>query len=282
MKLLDIVNRDPEPLPWREGDNIPWNDPGFSQRMLREHLTQDHDHASRKTEKIDQHVQWIHQELLAAQSGRILDLGCGPGLYTSRLAALGHTCTGIDFSPASVEYARAQNSPRCTYHEGDLRSADFGQGYHLAMLIFGEFNVFRTGEARSILQKAFASLLNDGILLLEPQPYAAVMDQGQEAQSWYSTKGGLFSDDPHLVLTESHWDQDKQAATQRYYIIKAEDGCVERYAASYRAYTHEEYTDLLVECGFEDVRFFPALGRSHGDPDPALIALTARKQKNLI
>ena len=27
------------PEPWDEGDNIPWNEPGFSRRMLREHLT---------------------------------------------------------------------------------------------------------------------------------------------------------------------------------------------------------------------------------------------------
>ncbi|MCP4589836.1 MAG: hypothetical protein GY842_03755 [bacterium] len=29
------------PAPWSEGDNITWNDPEFSERMLIEHLTQD-------------------------------------------------------------------------------------------------------------------------------------------------------------------------------------------------------------------------------------------------
>ena len=28
--------------------------------------------------------------------------------YCQRLAAQGHTCTGIDFSPASIEYARRE------------------------------------------------------------------------------------------------------------------------------------------------------------------------------
>ena len=32
--VLDIVDRTPEPAPWSEGDNIPWDDPGFSERML--------------------------------------------------------------------------------------------------------------------------------------------------------------------------------------------------------------------------------------------------------
>jgi protein-S-isoprenylcysteine O-methyltransferase Ste14 len=51
--ILDIVNRSPKPVPWSEGDNIPWDEPGFSDRMLAEHLSQDHDLASRKSVTID-------------------------------------------------------------------------------------------------------------------------------------------------------------------------------------------------------------------------------------
>ena len=104
MRLIDIVHRLPDAIAWREGDNIPWSEPEFSARMLREHLTQDHDMASRRAELIDRHVAWIHQELLGGQPSRVLDLGCGPGLYSSRLARLGHTCTGVDYSPASIAY----------------------------------------------------------------------------------------------------------------------------------------------------------------------------------
>ncbi len=32
---------------WNEGYKIPWNDPAFSERMLQEHLSQDHELASR-------------------------------------------------------------------------------------------------------------------------------------------------------------------------------------------------------------------------------------------
>ncbi len=105
MNLLDLVQRVPTPTPWSEGDNIPWNDPAFSMRMLREHLSQEHDAASRRTEKIETHIAWIHREWLPKRPSRILDLACGPGLYTSRLARLGHACIGIDYSPASIAYA---------------------------------------------------------------------------------------------------------------------------------------------------------------------------------
>jgi len=118
MQLLDIVSRASIPSPWSEGDNIPWDEPGFSRRMLEEHLSQEHDAASRRFATIDQHVDFIHQRLLSGRPVKLLDLGCGPGLYTSRLARLGHTCTGIDYSPASIDYAEkqaARESLPCTY-----------------------------------------------------------------------------------------------------------------------------------------------------------------------
>src|SRR5512133_455015 len=102
--LTGIVQRVPAPEPWAEGDNIPWNEPEFSRRMLAEHLTQDHDAASRRFEKIDRHVAWIHHTVLRQKPARLLDICCGPGLYANRLARLGHTCVGIDYSPASIEY----------------------------------------------------------------------------------------------------------------------------------------------------------------------------------
>jgi SAM-dependent methyltransferase len=58
---------------------------------------------------------FVHQlaggvvEWLAPQAGeRILDLGCGDGQLTARLAATGAVMTGADASPAMVEAARAR------------------------------------------------------------------------------------------------------------------------------------------------------------------------------
>ena len=283
MKLLDVVRRQRVPQPWAEGEKIPWHDPDFSGRMLQEHLSQVHDAASRRFEIIDQHVRWIHEQVLKESPARVLDLGCGPGLYTSRLARLGHQCVGIDFSPASIAHARAQaerEGLRCTYVERDIRSADYGRGYGLVMLIFGEFNVFRPAEAQRILEKACGALRPGGSLLLEPHTFAAVRRIGKKPSSWYSSEQGLFSNEPHLCLQESYWDAESGVAIERYYVVDAVTGEVTRHSASVQAYTDEEYRASLTDCGFEGVQFYPSLdgGMSRAGGDDFIVVLGQKRR----
>lgn len=280
MNLMNFINRPSMPIPWGEGDNIPWYDPGFSKRMLREHLSQEHDAASRRYEKINKHVRWIHSKLLTGKTTRILDLACGPGLYSSRFAKMGHDCVGIDYSPASIEYARkraVEESLRCEYICEDIRSAEYGTGFGLVMLIYGEFNIFRPSDARKILQKACYALNPGGLMLIEPHTFNAIKQLGQEKSFWHSYKNGLFSDSPHLCLEESFWDDASRTATKRYFIVDAFDGNITPYAQTFQAYTDAEYKSIIEESGFHDVTFFSSLTGIEDKSQAGLIALKAQR-----
>jgi SAM-dependent methyltransferase len=278
--LLDIVARNSDPEPWQEGDNIPWYEPEFSARMLAEHLTQAHDHASRRTTIIDQHVAWIHQTLLQEAPAKILDLGCGPGLYAQRLADLGHQCVGIDYSPASIAYARtqaAQTGAQLAYHLADIRRADYGPdgAYDLVMLLFGEFNVFSQADIGNILTKAKAALRPGGYLLVEPHRFDSLARTTPVTTRWYSSTGGLFDPAPHVVLFEEHWRADRATLTTRYYILHAADAHVTRYAQSMQAYTDKAYAELLAAQGFPTVTLTPGLADDRLPPNPDFYALLA-------
>ena len=292
MDLLALIHRKSIPQPWEEGEKIPWNDPEFSQRMLSEHLSQAHDAASRRFDVIDRQVRWIHTNVLQRQPTHILDLGCGPGLYSQRLTELGHTCTGIDFSPASIAYAQAQAAEAglsCRYILGDIRTTDYGspvdnwgEGYGLAMSIYGEFNVFHPNDARTILKKAHAALAPGGILLLEPHTFDMVKELGHQPPTWYTSPSGLFSDQPHLVLHESFWDEERRVATDRHYIIEATPDTsapptIHSAASSMQAYTNEEYISLLGSCGFGAVTIYPSMGQGTGVLQRGLMVLQARR-----
>ncbi len=279
MTLEELIALLPVPRPWSEGDNIPWNEPAFSARMLREHLSQNHDAASRRSETIDRHVSWIHQTVLSGRPTRLLDLGCGPGLYLSRMAGLSHECVGVDFAPAAIEYARHEAAVEklpCEYIYGDLRITDFGYGFGLVMQIFGEINVFHPEQAHAILVRARQALLPSGILLLEAHTFDAIKRRGADTPFWESQPCGLFSDRPHLYLEKSYWHEENKASTTRYIAIDAATASVELWASSLQAYTEADYSALLSECGFTDIQFAPSLtGEPIGDSD--FVVVMARK-----
>lgn len=275
--LLQIIQRDPRPEPWAEGEKIPWNEPEFSQRMLNEHLSQAHDLASRRNEIIQSQVEWIDQHLLGGQPARVLDLGCGPGLYSQQLASRGHTCTGIDFGPASIDYARRQAQLaglNIEYRLEDLRQATFSADNDLVMLIFGEMNTFRKQEIRQILKRAWQALKPGGKLLLEPSRFEHLHSKGVAPAHWWSSESGLFSAQPHLVLLESFWDETQAIETDRFYIIDASSGEVQQVSASSQAYQNTELEIMLNEVGFQQVTFLESLGEM---VQPDVFGLTAVK-----
>jgi 2-polyprenyl-3-methyl-5-hydroxy-6-metoxy-1,4-benzoquinol methylase len=53
---------------------------------------------------------WDHEQSLAELAtmppSRLLDVGCADGQFLARAAALGHTVTGVDFSPEDIETSR--------------------------------------------------------------------------------------------------------------------------------------------------------------------------------
>jgi SAM-dependent methyltransferase len=272
--LKKFINRD-SIRPWDEGDNIPWNNPEFSERMLKEHLDQGHDAASRPYETIEKHIEWIHR--LVGHPTKVLDLGCGPGLYTSRLSRRGHVCVGIDYSPASIQYAKeyaVKEGLPCTYIQEDMRTAEYGSGYGLVMLLYGEFNVFRFEDAKKILKKCYKALDENGLLLIEPHTSAAINRKGEKSPSWYTVKNGLFSDEPYTCLEENFWDSITKTATIRYFIVDT-SGKVTPYAQTFQAYTDEQYKTLLTECGFDTVELFPSLGDAS---QKELIVVVAKKR----
>lgn len=280
MRLSEIVIRSMDPAPWEEGDNIPWDDPGFSRRMLAEHLSQQHDLASRRVAIVDRQIDWIHCEVLRDRPGTVLDLGCGPGLYTSRLAKLGYSCTGIDYGPASIAHARQQASLdglACTYRETDVRAADFGSDHALVMMIFGEINVFSRSDALALLRKAWDALCPGGALVLEPHTFEAIERRGTAGKSWSSHASGLFGDEPYLLLTEHFWHDEPASATTRHFVVDATDGDVTKFGQTLQAYQPAEYDALLGEAGWTTIERYPSLTGAQEPDTSDFFVLVARK-----
>lgn len=243
-----------------EESKIPWDEPAFSQRMLANHLSQDHDWASRRQEVIEQQVEWIASQL--PPGARILDLGCGPGFYTHRLAERGFHCTGVDFSPASVNWARqqAQNAGlNIDYVQQDIRAYWPDKPFDFIMMTFGELNVFSTADARSLVSRCALWLEPGGRLLTEVHTFDEVKRQGMAEPSWQRCPDGLFLGVPHLLLTEHSWDEEAQTSSTQFWAIEA-NGHTTRFGSQMTAWRDDEYVSLLGNVG---LTLLPAPDRHH-------------------
>lgn len=261
--LWQVYRRTQPPLPWRDGTNLPWDDPDFSQRMLREHLDQSHGAASRQSSEIEAQVEWLWQRLNLQPGARLLDVTCGPGLYATAFARRGVRVVGLDFSPASILYARdlAEKqglADRCIFIHADVRQSlprQLGQQFDAALFIYGQLAVFTRHEAAQLLRWSAGALRPGGRLVVELLDFQRI-DKKSDTW-WFTDDQGLWGDRPFLHLGERAWDDSQRASIDRFFIVDLETGAVQVIGLSDNAYETVEMLELLKASGFRNTWAYP-------------------------
>lgn len=147
-----------------------WDDEHISAQMLAAHLDPDFEGASRNHAFIDHSVAWITRVATTTEYSRLLDLGCGPGLYAERLARAGYRVTGVDFSRRSIAHARnaaEQQGLAIDYHYENYLTLDLGQQFDVAIMIYCDYGALSAVDRRTLLDRARAHLRPGGLLVLD-------------------------------------------------------------------------------------------------------------------
>ena len=262
--LWRIYRRPEPPIPWDLDGNLPWNEPAFSERMLAEHLDQSHAAASRTHAERRKMLAWLLPRLNLDAGAHVLDFTCGPGLYAVDLARRGYRVTGIDFSPASIAYARALAAEKgvenaCTFVEQDVRQAELLPNmFDAALFIYGQLAVFPRAEAQALLSKIAASLKPGGKLVVE------LLDQklvDKESSSWwYTDDKGLWGSTPFLHLGERRWLEEEKLSVERFYIIDLQTHDMLTVNLCDQTYATTEMEEMLGQAGFGLVDTYPNWG----------------------
>jgi len=186
---------------------------------------------------------------------RVLDVGCGTGRHSCRLAARGYSVVGVDRSEDMLRFARARADDEgvdVTFVQSDARSLRLDQSFDGALLMFAVLG-YQTadGDVVATLRGIREHLMDGAVLVFDvwygpaviaqaPEDRWRIYSQGDEALVRHSS-GSLDPDSPVCTVDIEFWS----LATAR---AAAEYG---RERHEMRYFDQEEIAAFLEETGYE-------------------------------
>jgi SAM-dependent methyltransferase len=254
MKLSEIEQSIRKPTAFEKSSHPFWNDPYISKNMLAAHLNPEWDAASRRIPTIQKTINWMKNSYFQGKK-TILDLGCGPGLYTERYHDHGLIVTGIDCSERSIQYAIAsakQQKKQITYLCGDYLSVDFPGNYDLITMIYCDFGVFSDQERDRLLAKIFNALNDKGLFIFDVFTEGLITSK-HESHDWAMADHGFYTDQPHLELSQTvHFPEEHVFGSQSTIITEDEIRIYRIWDRYYHAYGIQAFLKKarfeVVEC----------------------------------
>jgi SAM-dependent methyltransferase len=269
-------------VPFDPGAELDWGRPEYARRLLREHLDQSHDGASRRQSVIAAQVRRLRR-LIPPAPARILDAGCGPGLYAVPLARLGHDVTGIDVSAAALRHARGLARETrllgtARFVKGDLRDVALpAAGFDAALLVYFVLEAFSRAEQAKVLARLADSLAPSGVLIVEMRLHP---DQPPGRIDWWDVvPNSLLSDRRHLLLGDAVYDQRRHTYVLREVAV-FDDGSVAARQTSGWLCPFASIPRLFAQGGLPDVSMFDGWSSSpaHALSDSILVVARRRSR----
>ncbi len=244
-----------KPKLYEKGTMELWTDEHISKGMLEAHLNPNTDAATRKHMTVKKTVNWIASVASPERYPVLLDLGCGPGVYTEEFHKAGYVVSGMDFSARSIDYAKnsaVEKGLSIKYHCQNYLTLDLAEEFDVITLIYYDFGVLSAEERAELLQRIHRALKPGGVLIFDVLKPHSFSDE--ESRNWEYMEEGFFSPEPHFLLN-SFFRYDKESTILRQHIILSENN-VECINVWEHMFAKSELENDLKKGGFCTCRFF--------------------------
>lgn len=257
MKLNNIISISSRPPLYEKGTSFMWTDEHISAQILKIHLDPDIDLGSRKQSTILRTARWILDQKPGKDHLNILDLGCGPGLYTEIFAEEGHHASGVDISESSIAYARQSAREKRLdieyIHASYLDFEPEAGKYDMVIMIYTDLGVLNPEERDELLTKVERALGPDGMFIFDVL-HDNDLEQKLSPKSWEAVEAGFWKKTPYLALSESTLYKDEKVILYQHHIIDTDQNI-----ETYRFWTHffnrDDIKVIMERKGFGNIRY---------------------------
>ncbi len=201
---------------------------------------------------------------------KILDLACGFGRHANRLAALGHSVTGIDYMPGFLKIARekaGEMGVQVDYRQGDMRQIDFEDEFDRVVLLFTSFGYFKDSENEQVIQRMARALKPGGILMFDTL--------NRDAALMHLTGSEVIDKGKDLLINRMSFDTLTGRFHNRRILIR--DGQRKDKPFSIRLYNPAELKALIEQAGLVDYKLLGQDGQPLSAINSRRLVVVAKK-----
>jgi 2-polyprenyl-3-methyl-5-hydroxy-6-metoxy-1,4-benzoquinol methylase len=219
---LSEINTKPEPFQYYTAEDL-WTDEHTSKKMLEFHLDGLVDVSSRNINFINRSVSWIVDHFNLNAGSYLLDLGCGPGLYTNRFAQKGINVIGVDFSERSLEYARRtanNNNLNVDYIADNYLDFETDKKFDLITIIMCDYSALSPNQRKIMLEKFKYMLKPNGKVLLDVHSLNYFNQKVEFSTCEFNHMDGFWSPEDYYCFINTFKYYDLNVTLDKYTIIE--------------------------------------------------------------
>ena len=274
---LESINARPEPFESYSASAL-WTDAYTSKQMLSYHLDEDSNLSSRNAKFIDRSVEWIVSRFNVGAGTKIADFGCGPGLYTTRLARRQADVTGIDFSKRAIQYAQEvadREGLSIRYVTENYLDFETDDRFDLILLIMCDLCALSPAQRNKILHKFYTILEPGGSVLLDVYSLTAFEEHEERTMYKADLLDGFWSPDKYYGFLNTFKYESEKVVVDKYTIIeRTRTRTVYNW---FQYFSPEDLEKAFTERGFNIENLYADVAGSSFDPRNTEFAVVARK-----
>lgn len=202
---------------------------------------------------------YLHELLMLYKvpGQKLLDLGCGTGNITLRLAQKGWQITAVDQSAEMLAKAQAKSdTDNVCWQEGNITLMDF-EGYDGVIATFDVFNyLLEAGDLQDLLQNLAMGLNDNGLLIFDINtPFKLRNFLGNNIYTYHSEE--------MVYLWENQFDEEADICQMRltFFVQEESSGLYEKWQEFHeqKVYEPKMLTMWLTLAGFDVLAIYEAL-----------------------